>query len=150
MKILLGLHIILLGAFIRLGFYLMEVKERLVEDFFEVGWENYEGPSLDVPSNIYSSVAMILTLYAIFIGRKLVKEAQNIGFLLILLGIVGFVFAMVMFFQDGATSVKESIFAWQVYAALVGLFTIIAFFANGWPKRRKVYHNNILDDFNEH
>jgi hypothetical protein len=149
MKNLLALHIILLGGFLCLGFYLMKVKEQLVEELFKVGWESYDGLSLDVPSNVYSVIGMLCTLYAIFVGVKIAEEISLVGFFMMGLGASFFVFAMVMFFQDGSTSVKESILAWEVYVGLAFLLTVIGFFGGKLPRRQKVYHSNILDDFNE-
>ena len=48
-----------------------------------------------------------------------------------------FFFGLVMFFQDGTTSVKESILAWEVYVVLAFLLTVIDFLEESGLKRRK-------------
>lgn len=112
---------ILYGGMMYLGFYYMELDKVLMENFFEAGWENYNGPDIDSPENSYFGIwAVVSLMTTLFIwwryraGRLMVKLEKVLGISSLLLLAV----FIILYFQDGDASMKESKFFW-VFASLL-------------------------------
>ena len=103
-----------------LGFYYLEVDSALVQNFLEVGWENYNGPDIDSPENSYYAIWVVVSLmttlfiwWRYWMGRVMVKLEKILGISSLLLLAV----FIILYFGDGDASIKESKFFW-VFAAL--------------------------------
>jgi len=149
MKIYSLINLVLFVVAWGMGYVLWDWKDQLAEEFFRVGWENYDGKSLDAPSNIFAVLFLLINGTVIVWMRVLEKKApemKEVGFFIKIWAIIGVVFSIIMLLQDGGLSIKESRWVWQIICAG---HILLSFFL--WLQLRKktliARNNNILDDF---
>lgn len=96
------------------GFYYLALDQELYEEFFRVGWENYEGLSLSYPENAYYSKWLYSTLVSFFILRFLPLEQSLFKTKLIIVNLLFCLSYLGLYFVDGDISIKEGKVWWII------------------------------------
>lgn len=145
-----GINILLFATIWYLGFYFLKWDNQLLEDFFRVGWDKYEGLSLRYPENTYFKLFIAASAYSFWVGVQTVQKygVKRVGILLAIVGGCSFLFAGVSWLADGDFSMKETTYFWQFFSAMNIILSVIAFAQKEKGEITYLNHSDILDDPN--
>lgn len=96
------------------GFYYLNLDQELYEEFFRVGWENYEGLSLSYAENSYYSYWLSSSLVSLFILRFFPLKQSLFKSKLIVVNLLFLLSYVALYFMDGDISIKESKIWWMI------------------------------------
>lgn len=112
MKVIAILPICWYSLLFYLGFYYLELDQQLLASFFEVGWENYKGPSLSSPENQYFGLWLFSTLVSAFLLRFAPFEETALNKILFRLNVLFFLSYLFLSVLDGDSSMYETKIWW--------------------------------------
>ena len=130
MKLFYFLHAIFYGFLIYLGFSYLKLDAALWAEFIEVGWNNYEGPSLSSPENSYYLIGLLASFFTVFVvwGKRLIKNGDAIAISGLIFSTIAVIVYAGLYFLDGDASIKESQLVWIFISVIQILISGVAIF----------------------
>lgn len=150
LKIFIYINLFVIIALFISAYYFIAWRQSLYDNFFRVGWENYDGVSLRTPANYFSKLLMASTFFTLYTGIQLFKQekTKTIGVLLSIVAILSLLLGMIILGGGVNLSTKQS-WTWQTLFLLNIIISIFALLRIQMTQKTipQPFHD-ILDDVN--
>ncbi|MFK7797540.1 MAG: hypothetical protein AB8E82_08810 [Aureispira sp.] len=130
MKAIPTLHILWYSFLFYLGFEYIALDRQLLNDFSEVGWNNYNGLPLDAPENQYFSLwlgsSILSMVMLLFVRREAAPFVVYVRWMTVFFGLV----YLFLYWADGDPNIRETSLWWALTSASQVLGNVLLLFNN--------------------
>lgn len=149
MKVLYAINILITIVLWVSASYFITWHKALLEEFFRVGWENYEGTSLKTPEIYFSRLVMLGAAFAFYTGIQTYRKHEwtRLGVVLCIVAGMSLFLGMVILGGGINISIRDA-WTWQTLFTFNLILSAVAFVKLEYKKPLPLVSNDILDDPN--